>query len=123
MTRIVRCALVWIRFKSLKFKNLKKDKKDKYIENNYQVLGVGKGEELLVPCKMFAHPQVSMMMPIVMKSMMKMIKIIEILSCKMFAHPQVANMIMMMINHDWIQDKLKFRWTFMILLKIMISPS
>ena len=23
-----------------------------------QVLGVGKGEELLVPCKMFAHPQV-----------------------------------------------------------------
>ena len=88
MTRIVRCALVWIRFKSLKFKNLKKDKKDKYIENNYQVLGVGKGEELLVPCKMFAHPQVKIMMITLM----------------------IIIMIMLMIMIP--QDKLKFRWTF-----------
>ena len=61
------------------------------------MLGVGKGEELLVPCKMFAHPQVPIIRTMISMIMMKLMMTI------------IMKIIMKVII---IQDKLKFRWTF-----------
>ena len=57
------------------------------------MLGVGKGEELLVPCKMFAHPQVPIIRTMISMIMMKL-------------------MMTIILKVIIIQDKLKFRWTF-----------